>query len=164
MQGGALSGNLASAAWQLVKEQGVKALYKGLGPSSDVIANAIGFTLYDSISSAACKLVGGRQLNAAEKGISSAVSACVCMTLQMPIEVVMTRMRLQGVGGNPVLYKNGFDCLKQLIQSSLAAGWKGIGTAYGKVFPQLFMCYGMYALLSKQLAIGGLKSYDGAKK
>ena len=82
----------------------------------------------------------------------------------MPLEVVMTRMRVQGLGHRPVLYKNALECLKLSVQrEGLKSLWLGTGAAYVKIFPQLAITYFVFELASEQLGVGGLGRYERSK-
>ena len=161
---GGLKGSVVAAARQLFLEQGgAKAFYKGLGPTlvADVIGTGLGFTLYDTFNGLYRTINGGRKPSPAEKGILGGFSACLCMTATQPLEVVMTRMRVQGVGGRPVLYKNAADCLRLSVQrEGIRSLWLGTGAAYVKIFPQLAVTYFIFELVSEKLGVGGLERYD----
>ena len=104
---GGLRGGAVRAAAQIFREQGgARAFYKGIGPTlvADVIGTGLGFTLYDTFVNWYRSANGGRAPNPLEKGALGGLGACACLTATQPLEVVMTRMRVQGVGGRPVLY------------------------------------------------------------
>ena len=161
---GGLKGSVVAAARQIFREQGgARAFYKGLGPTlvADVIGTGLGFTLYDVFNGWYRTLNGGRKPSPAEKGILGGCSACLCMTATQPLEVVMTRLRVQGVGGRPVLYKGAVDCLRLSVQrEGVRSLWLGTGAAYVKIFPQLAVTYFIFELVNEQLGVGGLERYD----
>ena len=164
---GGLRGSVVTAATQLFREQGgLKAFYKGIGPTllCDVIGSALGFTLYETFQTMYREASGGRRPNPLEKGALGGLGACVSLTLTMPLEVVMTRMRVQGLGHRPVLYKNALDCLRLSVQrEGLKSLWLGTGAAYVKIFPQLAITYFVFELASEQLGVGGLGRYERSK-
>ena len=164
---GGLRGSVVTAATQLFREQGgLKAFYKGIGPTllCDVIGSALGFTLYETFQTMYREANGGRKPNPLEKGALGGLGACVSLTLTMPLEVVMTRMRVQGLGHRPVLYKNALECLKLSVQrEGLKSLWLGTGAAYVKIFPQLAITYFVFELASEQLGVGGLGRYERSK-
>lgn len=164
---GGLRGSVAAAATQLFREQGgLRAFYKGIGPTllCDVIGSALGFTLYETFQTMYREASGGRRPNPLEKGALGGLGACVSLTLTMPLEVVMTRMRVQGLGHRPVLYKNALDCLRLSVQrEGLKSLWLGTGAAYVKIFPQLAITYFVFELASEQLGVGGLGRYERSK-
>jgi solute carrier family 25 phosphate transporter 23/24/25/41 len=166
---GGLKGSALRAARQMFAEQGgARAFYKGLGPTlvADIVGTGLGFTLYDSFNSWYQKNVtGGRKPSPAEKGVLGGLSACVCLTATQPLEVVMTRMRVQGVGGRPVLYKNMLDCLAVTARrEGWRSLWLGTGAAYAKIFPQLAITYYVFEMASEQMGVGGLARYDAGKR
>ena len=162
---GGLRGSALAAAAQMFREQGgARAFYKGLGPTlvADIIGTGLGFTLYDSFVGWYRRVVGGRKPTPAEKGALGGASACVCLTVTQPLEVVMTRMRVQGVGGRPVLYKNAVDCLRVIARrEGMRSLWLGLGAAYGKIFPQLAITYCVFEMVNERMGVDGLARYDG---
>ncbi len=166
---GGLKGSALRAARQMFAEQGgARAFYKGLGPTllADIVGTGLGFTLYDSFNGWYRRNVtGGRKPSPAEKGLIGGFSACVCLTATQPLEVVMTRMRVQGVGGRPVLYKNMLDCLAVTARrEGWRSLWLGTGAAYAKIFPQLAITYYVFEQASEQMGVGGLARYDAGKR
>ncbi|EEH56762.1 mitochondrial carrier family, partial [Micromonas pusilla CCMP1545] len=150
---GGLRGGVVAAAKQLYLEQGgIRAFYKGLGPTlvADVVGTALGFTLYDTLTAAYReRCVGGRKATPFEKGVLGGVGACCSMTVTMPLEVVMTRMRVQGIGGRPVLYGSALECLRSIARKEgISSLWLGTTAAYVKIFPQLAATYFLFELAS----------------
>ena len=91
------------------------------------------------------------------------LTGCTCLTLTFPLEVVMTRMRVQGTGGRPILYKNAIDGILQIAKAEGVAGlYKGALATYTKVLPQVFVVYFTVAAVNKALGVGGLRAYDDA--
>tara|TARA_B100000405_G_scaffold156360_1_gene109189 strand:- start:9830 stop:11350 length:1521 start_codon:yes stop_codon:yes gene_type:complete len=164
---GGLRGSVVTAATQLFRDQGgLRAFYKGIGPTllCDVIGSALGFTLYETFQTMYREANQGRRPNPLEKGALGGLGACVSLTLTMPLEVVMTRMRVQGLGHRPVLYKNALECLRLSVQrEGLKSLWLGTGAAYVKIFPQLAITYFVFELASEQLGVGGLGRYERSK-
>ena len=163
---GGLRGGVVAAAKQLYLEQGgIRAFYKGLGPTlvADVVGTALGFTLYDTLTAAYReRCVGGRKATPFEKGVLGGVGACCSMTVTMPLEVVMTRMRVQGIGGRPVLYGSALECLRSIARKEgISSLWLGTTAAYVKIFPQLAATYFLFELASERMGVGGIGSYDG---
>ena len=155
---GGLRGGAVRAAAQIFREQGgARAFYKGIGPTlvADVIGTGLGFTLYDTFVNWYRSANGGRAPNPLEKGALGGLGACACLTATQPLEVVMTRMRVQGVGGRPVLYRSAMDCLRKSVErEGLRSLWLGTGAAYVKIFPQLAITYGVFELVCDHLGCG----------
>jgi len=145
----------------VVKAAGPLGLYRGLTPTlgADIVGNALGFLLYDTYVDK-YKMLTGKKAGSVERGVIGALSACTCLTITFPLEVVMTRMRVQGTGGRAILYKSVADCLVQIAQKEgVSALWKGALTTYIKVFPQVFVVYFTVASVNKALGVGGLRAY-----
>ena len=158
---GGAKGGLLEVGKQIVERGGVGGLYRGLSATvaSDVWGIGVGFFLYDTVN-AAFKQTFGRAPQAHEKGMVGGTCACLSMSLAMPLEVVMTRMRVQGLPGYPVVYKSAMDCLRTVArEEGVRALWRGIVPAYLKVFPMIFTSYYVFETLAKQQGVGGLRRY-----
>jgi solute carrier family 25 phosphate transporter 23/24/25/41 len=158
---GGAKGGLVEVGKQIVERGGVGGLYRGLSATvaSDVWGIGVGFFLYDTVN-AAFKQTFGRAPRAHEKGMVGGTCACLSMSLAMPLEVVMTRMRVQGLPGYPVVYKSALDCLRTVArEEGVRALWRGIVPAYLKVFPMIFTSYFVFETLSKRQGVGGLRRY-----
>lgn len=122
----------------------------------------MGFVFYDLANSAFTKLTG-RKRRASEKGLVGGTTACLSMTVAMPLEIVMTRMRVQGLPGYPVVYKSALDCVAKIAkEEGVETLWRGLVPAYLKVFPMIFTSYFVFEALSKKSGIGGLRRYREA--
>ena len=158
---GGAKGGLVEVGRQILERGGVSGLYRGLSATlaSDVWGIGVGFFLYDTVN-AAFKKTFGRAPQAHEKGLVGGTCACLSMSLAMPLEVVMTRMRVQGLPGYPIVYKSAADCIRTVArEEGVAALWRGIVPAYLKVFPMIFTSYFVFETLSKSQGVGGLRRY-----
>lgn len=156
-------GGFSSTFNSVIKTAGPLGLYKGLTPTlgADIVGNGLGFFLYETYVEK-YKEITGKKADSFVRGICGALTGCSCLTLTFPLEVVMTRMRVQGTGGRPVIYKNVIDCMQQIAKAEGMAGlYKGAITTYLKVIPQVFVVYFTVSSVNKALGVGGLRAYDG---
>ena len=160
---GGLRGNLAANVRQVLQEEGLfHGFYKGLGPTIffKIIATAVGFNLHAQMSRVCRDAVGGRRLSALEHGFIGGMSGITCATLTLPLHSAVTKLRIQGVGGRPLVYRGLADCLSQSVQK---AGWRslfaGAVPTYAKVFPNVFIVYSVTAGLRRRWGVGGLSVY-----
>ncbi|KYQ93754.1 mitochondrial substrate carrier family protein [Tieghemostelium lacteum] len=76
-----------------------------------------------------------------------AISGAFTMSVCYPLDVLRRRMMIQGMGGNKVLYSNGFDALKLIIKNEgVSALYHGIVPAYFKVVPTVAISFAVYEL------------------
>ncbi|RDW63874.1 hypothetical protein BP5796_10376 [Coleophoma crateriformis] len=119
------------------KVEGYRALFKGLGPSmvGVVPAKAINFYVYGNGKRIISEYVGGEtawvQLGAA------AIAGIATSTATNPIWMVKTRLQLdksvaERAGGKAVrMYKNSWDCVKQIVRNEGIKGlYKGMTASY----------------------------------
>ena len=155
-------GGFASTFNAVMKTSGPIGLYKGLTPTlgADVVGNGLGFFLYDTYVEK-YKQIFGKKAGSIERGFIGGLTGCTCLTLTFPLEVVMTRMRVQGTGGRPILYKNAIDCMVQIAKAEGMGGlYKGAVATYVKVLPQVFVVYFTVSAANKALGVGGLRAYS----
>ncbi|EAL69430.1 mitochondrial substrate carrier family protein [Dictyostelium discoideum AX4] len=79
--------------------------------------------------------------------VCGALSGAVTMTVCYPLDVLRRRMMIQGIGGNKVLYKNGWDATKKILSNEgLVAFYHGIIPAYFKVVPTVAISFAVYEI------------------
>lgn len=160
---GGLRGNLAANVRQVLREEGLlRGFYKGLGPtiSFKIIATAVGFNLHALMSRIYRDAVGGRRLSALEHGFIGGISGITCATLTLPLHSAVTKLRIQGVGGRPLVYRGLADCLSQSVQKAgVRSLFAGAVPTYAKVFPNVFIVYSVTAGLRRRWGVGGLSVY-----
>ncbi|KAN0036909.1 hypothetical protein ACTFIV_002232 [Dictyostelium citrinum] len=79
--------------------------------------------------------------------VCGALSGAVTMTVCYPLDVLRRRMMIQGIGGNKVLYKNGWDATKKILKNEgLVAFYHGIIPAYFKVVPTVAISFAVYEI------------------
>lgn len=163
---GGVRGNMLVACQAIYSKFGLGGFYKGMTGElvGDVWGMMLGFGLYDLTNGLFQKVVG-RKPKSLEKGAVGGATACLSLTTQMPLMLATTRMQIQGLPGYPIQYKSLWDCILQIARKEgvWPALWKGVGPAYVKVFPMIFISYFVNEALTKKAGIGGLSTYDKAK-
>ena len=157
-----LRGSLVASARQVLQEEGVRGFYKGLGAtvSFKVIATAVGFNLHAQLSKAYRETVKGRRLTAFEHGLIGGLSGIACATITLPLHSAVTKLRIQGTAGRPVLYRGVGDCMRQTVRKAGArALFSGALPTYAKVFPNVAIVYGVTAACRRRWGVGGLSVY-----
>jgi len=157
-----LRGSLIANARQVLREEGVRGFYKGLGAtvSFKVIATAVGFNLHAQLSKAYRQAVNGRRLTALEHGLIGGLSGVVCATITLPLHSAVTKLRIQGTAGRPVLYRGLADCMRQTARKAgVRALFSGALPTYAKVFPNVAIVYGVTAACRRRWGVGGLSVY-----
>jgi solute carrier family 25 protein 33/36 len=164
---------------QIYRNEGVTALWKGLGPNlvGIVPARAIYFGTYSQGKSLFTEMNGGQEDSFIHL-TSAAVAGITVATVTCPIWVVKTRMQLQSSASafasaskhpNPVgmmarpptgdislvgaPYKNSIDCVKRVIVEEGVSGlYKGLGASYLGVIESTlqFVLYEKTKLLVKE--------------
>jgi len=118
---------------QIYRNEGLSALWKGIGPNLAGIipARSIYFGTYAHGKKFFTELAG--QESSRVHLASAAVAGWTVATVTCPIWVIKTRMQLQSsqLGSQAVRYKNSFDCAKKLVVEEGVRGlYKGLSASY----------------------------------
>ncbi|KAI9292610.1 mitochondrial carrier protein RIM2 [Neoconidiobolus thromboides FSU 785] len=119
-----------SSVRNLYRNEGFKALFKGLGPTlSGVIpSRSIYFFSYGNGKKMLSDLNGGKE-NALIHLSSATIAGIITATATNPIWVIRTRMQLQNETGR--LYNNSFHCLYQIVRKEgVKSLYKGMSASY----------------------------------
>jgi solute carrier family 25 (mitochondrial phosphate transporter), member 23/24/25/41 len=128
----------------IIREEGPRALFKGLYPANVFAVPYYGsmFFVYDAVLASTYKTYG---LNPGEKerkmnpfvaipfGSISSMFACF---VAFPFQMVWKRIQTQGVAGRPVLYKGPVDCMVKVVKTEGAKGvYSGLRANLMKLAP-----------------------------
>eukprot|EP01133_Synstelium_polycarpum_P016692 gene16692-19843_t len=84
--------------------------------------------------------------------LCGAASGGITMTVCYPLDVLRRRMMIQGIGGQPTLYKNGVHALKTIVNTEGAAAlYRGITPAYFKVVPTVAITFAVYEMCKEMM-------------
>lgn len=104
---------------RLLKNEGVGALFKGVGPpvASQAFLNAITFGTFEAALRAVCPGQHRTDAPLAALFIAGFIGGFVQSFILSPFELVKCRLQVQdGAGGGAPRYKGGLDCVRQLVR------------------------------------------------
>ncbi|KAH9786153.1 mitochondrial substrate carrier family protein [Citrus sinensis] len=145
------SGSIAEMR-RLISEEGIRALWKGVGPAMARAAalTASQLATYDESKRILIRwtpLEEGFHLHL----ISSAVAGTMSTLITAPVDMVKTRLMLQRESRKVGSYKNGFHCAYQSLDSNVTAGIK---------ISELSVSHGCWATQLKTVFSQRLQSFD----
>jgi Mitochondrial carrier protein len=71
-----------------------------------------------------------------------------------PLDVVRKRLQVQGLNGNPVLYKNAMDCFSKVARNEgVSSLYKGLGPACLATVPGTGIAYITYEAMKRFLKL-----------
>jgi len=138
----------------VVREEGYRALYKGLWPSILGIAPyvAINFTTYETLKRRFT--TPHRPPSVGESLAYGAFSGAVAQTVTYPIDLLRRRFQLQGIGGQPAIYNGTVHAIRTIVQKEgVLALYRGMLPCYLKVIPAISISFCVYELMRKLLGI-----------
>ncbi|RYR70812.1 hypothetical protein Ahy_A02g005116 isoform B [Arachis hypogaea] len=140
-----------------VSEEGIKALWKGVGPAMTRAAalTASQLATYDETKQLLVRFASleeGFHLHL----ISSTVAGILSTIVTAPIDMVKTRLMLQRASKGSRLYKSGFHCAYQvLLTEGPMALYKGGFAIFARIGPQTTITFILCEELRK---LAGLKA------
>lgn len=86
-----------------------------------------------------------------------ALAGAAAQTSAHPLDVIRKRLQVQGINGNPVLYKNTFDCFAGVInKEGLSALYRGLGPACVATIPGTGIAYITYEFMKQVLNLSSV--------
>eukprot|EP00462_Mataza_sp_D1_P009728 CAMPEP_0175149406 /NCGR_PEP_ID=MMETSP0087-20121206/17230_1 /TAXON_ID=136419 /ORGANISM="Unknown Unknown, Strain D1" /LENGTH=319 /DNA_ID=CAMNT_0016435103 /DNA_START=122 /DNA_END=1081 /DNA_ORIENTATION=- len=146
--------SLLSLARAIVRSEGVRGLYVGIGPllGEEMLTTGLGFWFYNfglrTFASAA-----GRQARASERAVVGALAGLCVSTLTMPLVVLQKRMIGQQQSGTLKL------AYRILRNEGLGAFFNGMVLTWTRVLPMVGLVYFVYEMVSARWGLGGLARY-----
>lgn len=155
----------------VIQEVGPKGLYAGLGPTLIAMFPYVGveFMIYETSKLAIETFLSDRS-GTDESGQPIAVALPIIISLGLgalagaaaqssahPLDVIRKRLQVQGINGNPVLYKNTIDCLTGIAtKEGAGALYKGLGPACVATIPGTGIAYITYEIMKKFLQLSSV--------
>ncbi|KAJ8543334.1 hypothetical protein K7X08_005857 [Anisodus acutangulus] len=142
---------------RIASEEGVRALWKGVGPAMARAATLTASQLatYDESKQAIIKytpLEEGFHLHL----ISSTIAGTVSTLMTAPMDMVKTRLMLQRESSCAGMYRNGLHCAYQVLRSEGPSGlYKGGLAIFARLAPQTMITF---VLCEKLRGLAGLKA------
>lgn len=157
---------IGAAFRAVLAEVGPKGLYAGLTPTLIAMFPYVGveFMIYETAKLA----IEGMLKENSEDGASVSLPIIISLGLgalagaaaQMsahPLDVVRKRLQVQGINGNPVLYKNTFDCFAGVAnKEGMNALYKGLGPACVATIPGTGIAYITYEFMKALLKLSSV--------
>lgn len=155
------------AAFQgVITEVGPKGLYAGLGPTLIAMFPYVGmeFMIYETAKIGVEKILNKKSDDGATVAIPimvslglGALAGALAQTSAHPLDVIRKRLQVQGVNGNPVLYKNTLDCFSSVAnKEGVGALYKGLGPACVATIPGTGIAYITYEFMKKFLDLSSV--------
>ena len=157
----------------VLNEVGPKGLYAGLAPTLIAMFPYVGveFMIYETSKIAVEKILrkkAGIEDESSTEALEfalpiiislglGAIAGAAAQTSAHPLDVVRKRLQIQGVNGNPVLYKNTFDCFAGVAnKEGLKTLYKGLGPACVATIPGTGIAYITYEFMKRYLQISSV--------
>ncbi|KAG6547017.1 hypothetical protein Mapa_011634 [Marchantia paleacea] len=145
---------ISHALTTIYKEEGVRGLYKGLGPTLMGVGPniAINFCVYETLKSLWLQSRPDSSPVMVSLGCGSLAGIC-SSTATFPIDLVRRRMQLEGAGGKAPVYKDGLPgTFGHIVR---VEGWfglyRGIVPEYYKVIPSVGIVFMTYEFIKRIL-------------
>jgi len=154
----------------VLNEVGPKGLYAGFAPTLVAMFPYVGmeFMIYET-SKIAIETYMKSKLEAKD-GENSQYTIPIFVTLGLgamagaaaqssahPLDVVRKRLQVQGINGNPVLYKNTLDCIGGIVSKEGASSlYKGLGPACVATIPGTGVAYITYEFMKTFLGLNSM--------
>lgn len=150
------------------QKEGFKSLFKGLGPNlvGVIPARSINFFTYGTTKDLYSRSLNNGQEAAWIHLLAAATAGLATSTATNPIWMVKTRLQLDKAGKTS-LYKNSWDCLKNILHNEGVRGlYKGLSASYlGSVEGILqWLLYEQMKRILKERSIERLGHADEGKK
>eukprot|EP00554_Chaetoceros_debilis_P001086 CAMPEP_0194087808 /NCGR_PEP_ID=MMETSP0149-20130528/26612_1 /TAXON_ID=122233 /ORGANISM="Chaetoceros debilis, Strain MM31A-1" /LENGTH=438 /DNA_ID=CAMNT_0038771285 /DNA_START=314 /DNA_END=1630 /DNA_ORIENTATION=+ len=147
----------------VIQEVGPKGLYAGLGPTLIAMFPYVGveFMIYETSKIAIETFLTDRSEGNVDISLPiiislglGALAGAAAQTSAHPLDVIRKRLQVQGINGNPVLYKSTIDCLRGITsKEGGGALYKGLGPACVATIPGTGIAYITYEFMKKFLEL-----------
>ncbi|XP_078436057.1 mitochondrial substrate carrier family protein isoform X2 [Wolffia australiana] len=143
---------------KVVREEGLRALWKGVGPA---MTRAGALTASQLATYDESKQALRRWTNLEEGFHLHLMASCVAGTMgtvvTAPVDMVKTRLMLQRLSHTSQSYRNGFHCAYQVMQTEgIGALYKGGFTTFARLGPQTVITF---LVCEKLREISGMKAF-----
>jgi solute carrier family 25 phosphate transporter 23/24/25/41 len=142
----------------VISEVGPKGLYAGLGPTLIAMFPYVGveFMIYET-----SKIAIEQFMKQENDGVAvampiiislglGALAGAAAQTSAHPLDVIRKRLQIQGINGNPVLYKGTIDAFSGVCgKEGLGALYKGLGPACVATIPGTGIAYITYEFMKQ---------------
>mmetsp|Transcript_45876 Transcript_45876/g.111149 ORF Transcript_45876/g.111149 Transcript_45876/m.111149 type:complete len:418 (-) Transcript_45876:178-1431(-) len=150
----------------VLAEVGPRGLYAGLTPTLIAMFPYVGveFMIYETAKIAIEAFLKENSEDGAFVALPVVISLCLgalagaaAQTSAHPLDVVRKRLQVQGINGNPVIYKNTLDCFAGVAsKEGLTALYKGLGPACVATIPGTGIAYITYEFMKQVLNLNSV--------
>ncbi len=143
----------------LLATQGVRGLYRGLGPTIVAMFPYVGieFAVYEHMKLVHTGRNGGESSMWALVAIG-AFAGAMAQTVCHPLDVVRKRLQLQGIGGRAVQYRSMLDAAVQIARGEGGAAlYRGLQPMYVSVLPSAGVSYFVYESIKNRLGVASFQ-------
>lgn len=115
---------VADCLYRIAKEEGVGALWKGMGPSLILVSNpSIQFSVYERLRTVLEKR--GKAITAVQFFIIGAIAKAVATIVTYPLQIAQSRLRADRGNTNPQErnYTSTVDVLQKIAKTHGVMGW-----------------------------------------
>jgi len=162
--------SIGAAFAGVIQDAGPRGLYQGLTPTLFAMFPYVGveFMIYETSKIALEAIIKRRANEAGEDPVLATLPVFVSLGLGAlagaaaqssahPLDVVRKRLQVQGINGNPVLYKNTIDCMVGVARKNgIGALYKGVGPACVATIPGTGIAYITYEVMKKVLGLSSV--------
>eukprot|EP00940_MAST-03C_sp_MAST-3C-sp2_P000375 g375.t1 len=148
---------MLDALMKIPKEEGVRALYRGMGATNTGVAPYAGikFASYEAFKGIMCVAmdVDEPQLPTLARVTSGAAAGAVAQTFVYPLDVVRRRMQT-GVKQ----YSSVYGALRSIaVEEGISKGlYRGLSLNYAKTLPNVAIYMSLYDIIKRVIIIGGM--------
>mmetsp|Transcript_10103 Transcript_10103/g.25312 ORF Transcript_10103/g.25312 Transcript_10103/m.25312 type:complete len:355 (-) Transcript_10103:213-1277(-) len=144
----------------VVKQKGVRGLYRGLGPTLVAMFPYVGLELmvYEQLSIFYTRTNENKEPSIPIMMLLGAFAGSLAQTTCHPLDVVRKRLQLQGTGGRPLVYKTMIDAFRGIAKKEgVGALYRGLIPTYMSVIPSAAVTYVVYEGTKRLLNVQSLK-------
>jgi solute carrier family 25 phosphate transporter 23/24/25/41 len=159
-------GGIVGAFRGVLAEVGFKGLYAGLTPTLIAMFPYVGveFMIYETSKIAIEAFLTDNSEDGAAVALPiilslglGALAGAAAQSSAHPLDVVRKRLQVQGINGNPVLYKSTFDCFSRVAnKEGLGALYRGLGPACVATIPGTGIAYITYEFMKNVLNLSSV--------
>lgn len=157
---------IGAAFSAVLAEVGPKGLYAGLTPTLIAMFPYVGveFMIYETAKIAIEAMLKEQSDDGAFVALPviislglGALAGAAAQTSAHPLDVVRKRLQIQGINGNPVLYKTTFDCFAGVAnKEGFGALYRGLGPACVATIPGTGIAYITYEFMKNALNLSSV--------
>lgn len=139
-----------SGTVNLVKTEGLAALYKGVVPTiaKQSLNQGTRFFVYDKVMGTVLKVTGAKTPGAKEAIAGGMLAGAASVLVNQPVDTIKTLMQ----SSEAVKYKGTLDCVMQTVKNEgIGAVYKGLGPRLARVCPGSGIIFGMVNYITPPL-------------